>query len=158
MLFNTVIKNNTSTCMIHNISTSTSCLLLLLPLLMINSTLSIVANVNAHIISPGTTIRTVVITITITVVVIITTITMIAIKTIIIIITNTRLLLLLLLAVLKNFSVSAHRIITTITTSIISNICVNSSDRTNATTIITVVMVGISILLLTTNYCCSHYY
>ena len=118
MLFNTVIKSDTSTCMIHNISTSASCLLLSLLLFMISSTFSIIANINAHsFITPSTTIiieismvnaiipsvvmntgirrcRTVVTTITITVVVIITTITMIAIDTLIIIITSTRLLLL----------------------------------------------------------------
>ena len=34
--------------MIHNISTSTSCLLRLLLLFMINNNLSIIANINAH--------------------------------------------------------------------------------------------------------------
>ena len=59
---------------------------------MINSTLSITVNINAHdsIITPSTTI-------TITVVVTITTITMIAINTMIIIITSTRLSVLPLL-------------------------------------------------------------
>ena len=91
---------------------------------MTNSTVSIVANINAHnsITTPSTTIfleismvkaiipsilintgtnrcRTVATTMTITAVVIITTITMIAINTIIINITSTRLLLLLLLTV-----------------------------------------------------------
>ena len=95
---------------------------------MINSTLRIIANINAHnsILTPSTTInieismvnapipsiimntgihrcRTVVTTITITAVVIIATITMIATNTIIIIITNTRLLLLLLLTVFLKY-------------------------------------------------------
>ena len=121
MLFNTVSKIDTSTCMIHNIRGNTSCLVLLLLLFMINSTLGIIANIHAHnsIITPGTTriieismahaiissiiihtgidrCRTVFTTTTITVVVTITTITMIAINTSIIIITSTRLLLLLL--------------------------------------------------------------
>ena len=39
MLFKTVVKIDTSTRMIHNISTSTPCLLLLLLLFMINSAL-----------------------------------------------------------------------------------------------------------------------
>ena len=58
MLFNIVIKIDTSTCMIHNISTSVPCLLLLLLLFMINSTLSIVANTNAQnsIVTSSTTI------------------------------------------------------------------------------------------------------
>ena len=125
MLFDTVIEIDTSIRMIHNISTSTLCFLLLLHLFIINSTLSISANTNAHhsVITPSTAItieismvdaiissiiistginrcRTVVSTITITVVVIVTTITMIAIDTIIIIVTSTRLLSLLLLTTL----------------------------------------------------------
>ena len=117
MLFNTVITIDTGTC----ITTSTWRVLLLLLSFMINSTLNILANINAHnsINTPSTTIiieismvnaiiasiilntgihrrRTVVTTITITAVVNIATITMIAITTIIIITTSTRLLLLLL--------------------------------------------------------------
>ena len=124
MLFNTIITIDTSTSMIHRISTSTLCLLLLLRLFMINNTLNNIANSDASngIITPSTTIiletsminaaipsiiittdinrgRTVVTTITITVVVTISTDTMIAINTIMIIITSTRLLLLLLLTV-----------------------------------------------------------
>ena len=58
MLSNTVLKTNTSTCLIPNISTSTSCLLPLLLLFRMNSTLSIIANTNAQnsIITPSTTI------------------------------------------------------------------------------------------------------
>ena len=120
MLFNTVINTDTSTTMIHNISTRTLCLLLLLLAFMINNTLSNIANSNASnsIITPSTTLmietsminatilsiimntginccRTAVTTITITVVVTITTITMIAMNTSMIIIASTRLLLLL---------------------------------------------------------------
>ena len=40
---------------------------------------------------------------------------------------------------------STNPIIATFTTSIISNICVNSSDRRSTTATITVVMVGINI-------------
>ena len=129
MFFNAVIKIGTSTCMIHNVSTSASWLLLLLLLLAINSTLSIIANINAHnsIITPSTTIvieismlnaiipsiiviiintgiyrcRTVVTMITMTVVVSITTNTMVASNTLTIIITSTRPLLLLLLTVIE---------------------------------------------------------
>ena len=107
--------------MIHNISTSTSCLLLLLLLFMMNTILSTIANTNAIIAHSTTKIieismvnstipsiiintsinrcRTAVTTITITVVVILTIITMIAINTIVIIITSTTLLLLQLLTV-----------------------------------------------------------
>ena len=120
MLLNTAIDTDTSTSMIHNISTRTLCLLLLLLSFMINSTLSNIASSNASkkIITPSTTItieisminatipciiintginrcRTAVTTITITVVVTTTTITMIAINTIMVRITSTRLLLLL---------------------------------------------------------------
>ena len=58
MLFNTVINIDTSTSMIHNISTRTLCLLLLLLSFMINNTLSNIANGNAskNIITPSTTI------------------------------------------------------------------------------------------------------
>ena len=70
---------------------------------------------------------------------------MIAVNTMIIMITSTRLLLLLLLTVFFNISVSADPTLTTIMTSIISNICVDSGDRSGATTNITVVMVGINI-------------
>ena len=126
MLFNTVINIDTSTSMIHNISTSALCLLLLLLLFMIHNTLNNIANSNAGngIITPSTTIileisminatipsiivntginrcRAVVTTtratITVTVVVTIITITMIAVNTIMIIIADTRLSLLLLL-------------------------------------------------------------
>ena len=111
---------DTTTSMIHNISTSTLCLLLSLHLCIINNTRSNIANIHAHnkIITPSTTrtvetslgsatipsiilntginrCRTAVTTIIITVVVAITTITMIASNTIIIIMTSTRLLLLL---------------------------------------------------------------
>ena len=120
MLFNTAVNIDTSTSMIHNISTRTLCLLLLLLSFMINNTLSNIANGNASnsILTPSTTkiieismtsatiaciiintgmkrCRTAVTTITITVFVSITTITMIAIDTTMIIITSTRLLLLL---------------------------------------------------------------
>ena len=119
MLFNTVINIDTSAGMVHNISTRTLCLLLVLLSFMINNTLSNIASNNAsnRIITPSTTIieismmhatipsiiihtgidrcRTAVTSITITVAVTITTITMIAINTIVIIITSTRLLLLL---------------------------------------------------------------
>ena len=103
MLFNTVIKIDISTCMTHSVDTSALRLLLLLLSFMMNNTLSIISNANAHnsIISPSTTIiiegsmvnafipsilinhginhcTTVVTTITITVAFIITTITMIA--------------------------------------------------------------------------------
>ena len=106
--------------MIHNISTRTLCLLLLLLSFTMNNTLGNIANSNANkrIITPSATIiieisminatipsiiiytgsnrcRTAVTTIAITVVVTITTINMSAINTIMIIITNTRLLLLL---------------------------------------------------------------
>ena len=54
-----------------------------------------------------------------------------------------------------NIGVSTNPIITTITISIITNICVNSSDRSSTTTTIIVIMVGINIKLITTNYCCS---
>ena len=125
MLFNTDMKIDSGTCMIHNISSSTSCLLLLLLLFLISSTLGIIVNINAHSssISPSNTIlietsivsaiipsmiittginrcRTVVTTLAIPVVVIIITITMIANNTTLIIITSTGLLLLLLLCVL----------------------------------------------------------
>ena len=121
MLFNTVINIDTSTSLVHDVSTSALCLLPLLRIFMINTTLSDIANINASnsIFTPSTTIiletsmikgtipsiiinsgsnrwRTVVTTSTITVVVTITTITMIAINTIMIIIASTRLLLLLL--------------------------------------------------------------
>ena len=107
--------------MIQNIGTNTLCLLLLLVLFKIFSTLGIIVNVNAHnsINTPSATIiieismvngiiptiiintginrcRTVVTTIGITVVVIFTTATMLAINTIVII-TGARLLILLLL-------------------------------------------------------------
>ena len=122
MLFNTVISIDTSTSMVHNISTRTLCLLLVLLSFMINNTLSNIASSNAsnRIITPSTTItieisminatipsiiintgikrcRTAVTTFIITVVVTITTITMIAINTIMIIIPSTRLLFLLVL-------------------------------------------------------------
>ena len=48
MLFNTVINIDTSTSMIHSINTCTLCLLLLLPVFMMNNTLSNIANINAH--------------------------------------------------------------------------------------------------------------
>ena len=155
-------------------STSTRWLLLLLLLFIVSSTLNTTANINAHnsILTASTKIiieisminatipsiiintgvnhcRTVLTTIAITVVVI--TITTI------ITITNTRLLFLLLLTVFV-FGVSTNPIVTTSTTSIISNICVNSSDRSSAITTIAVAMVGIKIQFTTTNYCCSHYY
>ena len=171
MLFNTVIEFDTY--MIHNIGTSTSCLLLLLLLFMIHSTLSTIANMTAqnHIITSSTAVitaviiefrivnafipsstintdinrcRTVVTTSTITVVVIITTITTIAINTIIIIITSTRLLL-RLLKTFFNIAVSTNPIITTFTTAIISTICATSNGRSSATTNLTVIMVGINI-------------
>ena len=47
MLFNTVINIDTSTSMLHNISTRTLCLLLLLLAFIINNTLSNIANSNA---------------------------------------------------------------------------------------------------------------
>ena len=58
MLFNTVINIDTSTSMIHDISTRTLCLLLLLLSFMINNTLSNIANSNAsnNIIAPSTSI------------------------------------------------------------------------------------------------------
>ena len=57
MLFNTVIKIDTSNCMVHNFGASTSCVLLLLLIFMINSTLCIIANITAHdsLITPSTT-------------------------------------------------------------------------------------------------------
>ena len=48
---------------------------------------------------------------------------------------------------------STNPILTAITVSIITNICVNSSDRSSTTTTITVVMVGINIKFIPTNYC-----
>ena len=58
MLFNTVINVDTSTSMIHNISTRALCLLLLLLSFMITNTLSNIANSNASnsILTPSTTI------------------------------------------------------------------------------------------------------
>ena len=58
MLFNIVINIDTSTSMIHNTSTRTLCLLLLLLSCMIHNTLSNIANSNASnsIITPSTTI------------------------------------------------------------------------------------------------------
>ena len=177
MLYNPVIKIDTSKGMIHNICTSTLCLVLVLLVFMINNTLRNIATDSVHnsITTPSTTIiigismvnaifhyiivntgisrcRTVVTTITITFVVIITSTTLIAINTIVIIITSTRLSLLLLLTFLINTSMSSDPSMTTITISIITHICVNSSDRSSATTTITVVMVGINIKFVTTNY------
>ena len=122
MLFNIAINVETSTSLIHNISTRTLCLLPLPLSFMINHTLGNIANSNASrsILTPSTTIivkismikatipsiiihtginrcRTAFTTITFTVVVTIATITMIAFNTILIIITSTRLLFLLLL-------------------------------------------------------------
>ena len=51
---------------------------------------------------------------------------------------------------------STNPIMTTITISILANICVNSSDRSSTTTIIIVAMVGINIKLITAN-CCGSY-
>ena len=58
MLFNTVINMDTSTSTIHNTSTRTLCLLLLLLSFMINNTLNNIATSNAShsIIAPSTTI------------------------------------------------------------------------------------------------------
>ena len=123
MLFNTAINIDTSTSMIHNISTRTLYVLLLLLSFMITNTLNNIANSNASnsIITPSTSIvieinminsttpsmiintninrcRTGITTITTTVVVTITTITMIATNTIVMIITSTKLLLRLVLA------------------------------------------------------------
>ena len=53
---------------------------------------------------------------------------------------------------------STNPIFATITTSNISNISVNGSDRNSTTTNITVVVVGINIQFIATNYCCSKYY
>ena len=181
MLFNTCINIGTSTSMIHNISTNTLCLLLVLLLFMNNNTLSNIANISAQntSITPSTIItietsmvnaivspiivdtvinrcRTVAATIRTTVVVAITTITMIAINTINIILTSTRLLLLLLLSFFINISMSTNPIMTTVAISIITNICVNGSDRSRTTTDITVVMVGIRMKFITTKYCCSY--
>ena len=136
MLFNSVLNIDTSTNMVHNISTGTLCLLLVLLSFMINNTLSNIASSNAsnRIITPSTTIiietnminatipciiintgidrcRTAVTTIAITVVVTITTIIMIAIHRIMIIISSTRLLLLLELVV-NNLSMSTNPIMT----------------------------------------------
>ena len=183
MLFNAVVNIDTSTSMIHNISTCTLCLLLLLLSFMINNTLSTIANSNVSnsIITPSTTIifeisminatipsiiintgvnrcRTAVTTITITVVVTITTITMIDINTIMIIITSTRPLLLLLLTFCYiNLSMSTNPIMSTIPISIIANVCVNSSDRSSTATTIVVIMVSINIKFIT-NYCGSYQY
>ena len=57
MLFNTAINMKTSTSMNYNTVTSTLCFLFGLLLLMINNTLSNIANINAHnsIITPSTT-------------------------------------------------------------------------------------------------------
>ena len=58
MLFKTVTNIDTSTSMIHNISTSTLCLLLFILGFMINTTLSNIANSNDgnSILTPSTTI------------------------------------------------------------------------------------------------------
>ena len=58
MLFSTVINIDTSTSMVHNISTRTLCLLLLLLAFMIKNTLSNIAKSNASnsIITPSITI------------------------------------------------------------------------------------------------------
>ena len=137
MFFNTVISIDTSTSMIHNISTRALCLLLLLLSFMIDNTLSNIANssmikatIPSIIINTGTNrCRTAATTVTITVVVTITTITMIAINTIMIIITSTRLLLLLVPTFFIHLIMSANPGITTIIVSIVANVCVNSSDH-----------------------------
>ena len=58
MLFQYCYKIDTSTSMTHKMSTSTLCLLLLLVLYMIQTILSIIANMNVHntSITPSTTI------------------------------------------------------------------------------------------------------
>ena len=182
MLFNTVFNIDTSTSMIHNISTRTLCLLLVLLAFMINNTLSNIANSNASnsIITPSITIiieismihatipviiintginrcRTAATTITIAVVVTITTITMIAMNTIMIIITSTRLFLLLVRIAFINRTLSTNPSMTTILISIIAHVCVNSSDRSSTRATIVVVMVSINIKFIT-NYCGSYKY
>ena len=164
--------------MIHNISTRTLCLFLLLFSFMINNTLSNIANSNASnsIVTPSTSIlieisminaiipsiivntgvhrcRTDLTNVSIPVVVTISTTTIIAINTIMIIISSTRLLLLLLLTSFINLSMSTNPITTTIIVSRIANVRVNSSDRSSTTTIIVVVaMVSINIKFKA-NYC-----
>ena len=149
---------------------------------MTNDALSNIANGNASnsIITPSTTIsieisminattpsiiintgiyrcRSAATTITSTVVVTMTTITMIAINTIMIIITSTRLLLLLLLlAFFIHLSMSTNLMMTTIITSLIANVCVNS-DRSSTTATIVVVMVSINIKFIS-NDCGSYQY
>ena len=51
---------------------------------------------------------------------------------------------------------NTNPIMTTIMSSVIANVCVNSSDRSSTTTII-VVMVSLNIKI-TTNYCGSYQY
>ena len=173
MLFNTVINIDVSSSVTHNINTSTLCFILLLLLYMINNTLNIVANINARnsIITPSTTItieisivnasipsilihsgingcRTVVTAIAIIVVVTLATITMIAKSPLLSSFPVLVLLLLLVLRIFLSSSVSTNPITTTISTAITNNICVKINGRSNTTTFVTAVMVGINMISL----------